>query len=649
MNIALGDLDLLAEPISKALYDRGSLRDLRNSSFQRTDTSLTAKWWDDALDRSLRGALIPPSEVTIWLPREDCEGSDLPSNKQSKQQFELVKPPLIDLTEDDKHYFWRTRKVNYPAPTPLRQLPTCSPVRFPQVQAHFPPETGTQRRVCGERQQAVKKAFAKAWESYRDNAWMYDELTPVSGKGRNTFGGWAATLVDSLDTLWIMDMKSDFDEAVAAAATIDFTHTDLDEINVFETTIRYLGGFLSAFDLSGDVRLLRKAAEVGEMLYKAFDTPNRMPITRWKVGDAARGDAQDVGNGALVAEIGSLSMEFTRLSILTGDPKFWDATQRIMEIFERQQNKTNIPGLWPLVVNPKDEVFNQGDDFTLGAMADSLYEYLPKMSALVGGRSGMYKSMYEAAVKPAIEHNLFRPMTPTNEDILIAGQAHSRESNGVRTIEQEPQGQHLVCFMGGLLALGWKLFNHPDEVSVARKLVDGCVYAYKSFPHGIMPETFYMVPCPSKQECAWDEALYKKHVLERAERKDDDEVLTADEIIKKDRLVPGFSAVPDRRYILRPEAIESVFIMYRTTADTSLLDSAWDMFSSIDNVTSTELANTAVWDITAEGRPPQSDSMESFWMGETLKYFYLIFGEPGLVSLDEFVFNTEAHPFRRWK
>ncbi|KAK1511076.1 glycosyl hydrolase family 47 [Colletotrichum costaricense] len=567
----------------------------------------------------------------------------------SLSQTSLPPKPVQWQTEDDKHYFWRTRKVNYPAPTPLRQLPTCPHVRFPQVQAHFPPETGTQRRVRGERQQAVKKAFAKAWESYRDNAWMYDELTPVSGKGRNTFGGWAATLVDSLDTLWIMDMKSDFDEAVAAAATIDFTHTDLDEINVFETTIRYLGGFLSAFDLSGDVRLLRKAAEVGEMLYKAFDTPNRMPITRWKVGDAARGDAQDVGNGALVAEIGSLSMEFTRLSLLTGDPKFWDATQRIMEIFERQENKTNIPGLWPLVVNPKDEVFNQGDDFTLGAMADSLYEYLPKMSALVGGRSGMYKSMYEAAVKPAIEHNLFRPMTPTNEDILIAGQAHSRESNGVRTIEQEPQGQHLVCFMGGLLALGGKLFNHPDEVSVARKLVDGCVYAYKSFPHGIMPETFYMVPCPSKQECAWDEALYKKHVLERAERKDDDEVLTADEIIKKDRLVPGFSAVPDRRYILRPEAIESVFIMYRTTADTSLLDSAWDMFSSIDNVTSTELANTAVWDVTAEGRPPQSDSMESFWMGETLKYFYLIFSEPGLVSLDEFVFNTEAHPFRRWK
>ena len=37
--------------------------------------------------------------------------------------------------------------------------------------------------------------------------------------------------------------------------------------------------------------------------------------------------------------------------------------------------------------------------------------------------------------------------------------------------------------------------------------------------------------------------------------------------------------------------------------------------------------------------------MESFWMGETLKYFYLIFSDPSLISLDDFVFNTEAHPF----
>jgi mannosyl-oligosaccharide alpha-1,2-mannosidase len=73
------------------------------------------------------------------------------------------------------------------------------------------------------------------------------------------------------------------------------------------------------------------------------------------------------------------------------------------------------------------------------------------------------------------------------------------------------------------------------------------------------------------------------------------------------------------------------------------------MFVAINRTTSTELANSAVHDVTTarEEKPEAADSMESFWMGETLKYFYLIFGDPRLVSLDEFVFNTEAHPFRR--
>lgn len=48
--------------------------------------------------------------------------------------------------------------------------------------------------------------------------------------------------------------------------------------------------------------------------------------------------------------------------------------------------------------------------------------------------------------------------------------------------------------------------------------------------------------------------------------------------------------------------------------------------------------------------PPRlRDKMESFWLAETLKYFFLLFSDdPDLVPLDEFVFNTEAHPFPIW-
>ena len=125
------------------------------------------------------------------------------------------------------------------------------------------------------------------------------------------------TLVDNLDTLWIMGMKGEFEAAVAAAVEIDLGKVTTDQVNVFETTIRHLGGLLAAYDLSGDRRLLNKATEFGDMLLVAFDTPNRMPVCRWRPQNAFKGQ-QEADSTVLVAEIGSLSMEFTRLSQLTG-------------------------------------------------------------------------------------------------------------------------------------------------------------------------------------------------------------------------------------------------------------------------------------------------------------------------------------------
>jgi mannosyl-oligosaccharide alpha-1,2-mannosidase len=186
------------------------------------------------------------------------------------------------------------------------------------------------------------------------------------------------------------------------------------------------------------------------MLYVAFDTPHRMPITRWKLQLAAAGEEQIAEEGVLVAELGSLALEFTRLSQITQDPQWYDATQRIMKAFAEQQNQTNVPGMWPLVVKPRDLDLASGTVFTLGAMSDSLYEYLPKMIALLGG-SDMYESMYRDAMSAAIEHVLYRPMLPDVPDVLVAGSAHADAKGEARL---ESQGQHLVCFAGGMLALG---------------------------------------------------------------------------------------------------------------------------------------------------------------------------------------------------
>src|ERR1700761_3432458 len=99
----------------------------------------------------------------------------------------------------------------------------------------------------------------------------------------------------------------------------------------------------------------------------------------------------------------------------------------------------------------------------------------------------------------AIQYNFFRPMTPQNDDILISGNV--RAEVGPAEAVLEPQGQHLSCFTGGMLALRGRLFDLPEHISIGRKLVDGCIWAYNASPQGIMLETFHLAPCVSKESC----------------------------------------------------------------------------------------------------------------------------------------------------
>jgi mannosyl-oligosaccharide alpha-1,2-mannosidase len=439
-----------------------------------------------------------------------------------------------------------------------------------------------------------------------------------------------------------MDMHEELEEAIVAAGSIDFTSSTENSINVFETTIRYLGGFLSAFDLTQNKVLLDKAVEVGEMLYVAFDTPNRMPVTRWGWEKASKGYPQVAWEYSLVSELGSFSLEFTRLSQLTGNPKWYDAINRITVMFDEQQSQTLLPGMWPVSVDAEQMNLTKDSFFTLGGMSDSTYEYFPKQYALLGGLNPTYQKLYEQSITTADRYLFFRPMTHDEADILISGNARALSPTD---ISLDPQGQHLTCFLGGTLALGSRLFSRPTDLLTARKLTDGCIWAYNYLPSGIMPETFHLIPCPSRETCPWNSTLWKEEVLLTAHVAGST-AETADQVIREQLLPPGFTDVGDPRYILRPEAIESIFILYRITGDKTLLNAAWKMFSAIQSRTETEFANAELEDVRVE-RPSKTDRMESFWMAETLKYFYLIFSEPTLISLDEWVLNTEAHPLRR--
>ncbi|KAK8908031.1 hypothetical protein QC760_003901 [Botrytis cinerea] len=555
--------------------------------------------------------------------------------------------PIVQSGSDEKGNKFRWSEVPHSFPvTDFIPLPTNPVTTIPRIQHRFGKETQAEKSIRQARLDAVKSNFTHAWNGYTSHAWLKDEVMPLSGGSMDPFGGWAASLVDTLDTLWIMGMHSEFKVAVEAIQEIDFSTCALDQINVFETTIRYLGGFLSAYELSDGKYpvLLQKAKEMGEMLYKSFDTPNHLPILRWYYHVAATGAVQDAEENVLESEIGSLTLEFTRLSQITGDLRYYDAVQRIMNIFDNQQPLSKLPGMWPVVVNAKDINFVEYGGFSIGGMADSLYEYLPKQHLLLGGATQQYRRMYEFAMIAMRRNIFFRPMTKNGEDIRLPGNVDSDGKTSVTELKTDGEAQHLGCFAGGMVAIGAKVFENEQDLELARKLTDGCLWAYENMPLGIMPEKMHTVPCENDSYCPWDEQKWLEGIDRDTEGNE-----TVHEKIHQHRLVAGVTKFDDGRYILRPEAIESVFILYRITGDPKLREQAWKMFNNIIKHTITDIAHAALDDCTVSDNPPKADRMESFWMAETLKYFYLIFADPNLISLDEYVLNTEAHPLRRPK
>jgi mannosyl-oligosaccharide alpha-1,2-mannosidase len=359
----------------------------------------------------------------------------------------------------------------------------------------------------------------------------------------------------------------------------------------------------------------------------------------------------------LVSEIGSLSLEFTRLSQLTGDPKYYDAIQRIYNEFEKSQSSTLLPGMWPVTVNAEAPSFNEDNFFTLGGMSDSLYEYLPKQYMLLGGLLDQQKTLYENFIEVAKTHLFYRIYNPKDKQISMSGDIRVKGTeSGVKSdieIKLKPRGQHLTCFVGGMVAIASKIFSRPNDLSLAEELTDGCVWAYDGSPNGIAPEIFTTMPCPKTGDCHWNETIWHAQLVETYGNTNADltlEELTtrAQKIVHDHNFHPGFTAIDDRKYILRPEAIESVFILYRITGHQKYQDAAWRMFEAVEKATRTTIAAAGTADITVpRGEATMLDSMESFWLAETLKYFYLCFEEWGVVSLDEWVLNTEAHPLKR--
>ena len=111
---------------------------------------------------------------------------------------------------------------------------------------------------------------------YSQYAWGHDELMPVSESYVDTKGHIGMTLIDSLDTLWLMGLIEEFNKGVDwIVQSLQLESTNF--VSVSELGTRVLGGLLSAYELSKNEILLIKSVKVGDIILSAFDENHLFP------------------------------------------------------------------------------------------------------------------------------------------------------------------------------------------------------------------------------------------------------------------------------------------------------------------------------------------------------------------------------------
>lgn len=489
------------------------------------------------------------------------------------------------------------------------------------------------------RQKKVKAAFVHAWSGYKKFAMGYDELMPLSHHGIDGLGGLGATVVDALDTAMIMGL----DDVVAEAGSWVEQHLSerirsKGQVNLFETTIRVLGGLLSAYHLSGGEKgmslihagpkpdvYLETAKDLADRLLSAFTaSPTAIPFSDVILHDKTAHPAP--GGLSSTSEVTTLQLEFNYLSSVSGDEKY---SLEAMKVMEHVKTLPKIEGLVPIYISPHSGEFG-GENIRLGSRGDSYYEYLIKVWLQTGASSNSSTSylyeMYKEAMN-GVRHLLVQKSIPNG--LVFVGELPFGSNGGF-----SPKMDHLVCFLPGTLALGAtkgltkkeamkkNMLNFEDleNLKLAEDLTKTCFEMYAVTSTGLAPEIAYF------------------HTEEFSEQGHDGGNKSS-EFINDIIIRPA-----DRHNLLRPETVESLFVLYRITEDPKYREWGWQIFEAFEKHTKVDTGGYCSLDDVTSVPPHRRDKMETFFLGETLKYLYLLFADSSLIPLDKFVFNTEAHP-----
>jgi mannosidase alpha-like ER degradation enhancer 2 len=306
----------------------------------------------------------------------------------------------------------------------------------------------------------VKTEFLHAWNAYKQYAWGYDGLKPLSKVGYNWYDvPLYITALDAYDTMMLMGLHEEAD----SVRRFILHNLNFDQdiyVKNFEITIRLLGGLISSYQLSADKRFLDLAEDLGTRLLPVFDSPTGIPYVDVNLRTGAtRNPRTNPG------EVGTLIIEFGALSKLTGRPEFYHAAKNAITQVFRRRSSIGLVGTW-MDANTGEWL---DPDSHLSACIDSYYEYMIKGWLLFGDPD--LKAMWDSSIVPIKTY--LADETPTG---LWFG--HANMFTGGRT---KTWFGALDAFFPGTLVLA-------GDVPTAARLQESCLIMWNR--HGIEPEDF---------------------------------------------------------------------------------------------------------------------------------------------------------------
>jgi len=448
------------------------------------------------------------------------------------------------------------------------------------------------------RQQAVADAIAHAWRGYVKYASSSDDLKPLAQAGHDWLYA-RATFFDSLDTLWLAGLHDDFDAALNSRWSVPYPFVN--PTKSFEYSIRVVGGLLGAYMVSGHPLLLDGAERAATALLDGpfahshtslprmynILVPRHRPVL-YVVGEiwaAAREMLKEhVVNS--VAGLGSYSVEFHALSKESGNDVFAQAADDIQNVLvpDSEEMTPLMPMSWNVLEAVPSSTF-----VSYGSGADSFFEYQLKTPLLLRGRTTAVGESQRTYYGRVVDHLPLQRPWP-----------------GVAAAFVSDKVSHLQCFWPGVIALGaHALPERSGDRELAVELLNGCTLLYGASEHvklGAEGASFG----PADNEL----------VVEGAER---------------------------TGYFLRPEYVESLYVLWQTTGEAHYREKSWAVFQELERHCRTPDGYASLSSVLSGFK---QDDQPSYFIAETLKYIYLTQSPKDEVPFDSVVFTTEAHAMR---